>query len=74
MKGNDKELIKTISNTVTVPVVALGGAGSCSHLEDMYDFCKVRGLGLGSSFVYQNEMKGVLINFPNLKEKGKICE
>ena len=74
MKGYDKELIKTISDAVTVPVVALGGAGSYSHLEEMYDFCKVRGLGSGSTFVYQNEMKGVLINFPNLKEKKKIYE
>ena len=74
MKGYDKELIKTISDAVTVPVVALGGAGSYCHLEEMYDFCKVRGLGSGSTFVYQNEMKGVLINFPNLKEKKKIYE
>ena len=74
MKGYDKELIKTISDAVTVPVVALGGSGSYCHLEEMYDFCKVRGLGSGSTFVYQNEMKGVLINFPNLKEKKKIYE
>ena len=74
MKGYDKHLIKTISDGVTVPVVALGGGGSYADLKDMYGYCKVRGLGSGSTFVYQNEMKGVLINYPTLKEKIAIYE
>jgi len=74
MKGYDKELVKIISDQVTVPVVALGGAGSYAHLKDMYGFCKVRGLGSGSTFIYQSEMKGVLINYPTPKEKIMIYE
>lgn len=74
MKGYDKELVKRISDEVTVPVVALGGAGSYGHLEEMYGFCKVRGLGSGSTFIYQSEMKGVLINYPTPQEKKAIYE
>ena len=72
MKGFEKDLVKRISDAVSVPVVALGGAGSYTHLKEMYDFCKVRGLSSGSTFVYQSEMKGVLINYPTKKEKKMI--
>ena len=74
MQGYDKELVKIISDQVTLPVVALGGAGSYAHLKDMYSFCKVRGLGSGSTFIYQSEMKGVLINYPTPVEKIAIYE
>ena len=72
MNGFEKNLIKKISDEVSVPVVALGGAGSYTHLKEMYDFCKVRGLGSGSTFLYQSEMKGVLINYPTKYEKDLI--
>ena len=74
MTGYDKELVKKISDVVTVPVVALGGAGNYNHLKDMYSFCKVRGIGSGSAFIYQSDMKGVLINYPTSKEKQEIYE
>ena len=74
MKGYDIDLVKKISDEVTVPVVALGGAGSYMDLKDMYGFCKVRGLGSGSTFIYQSDMKGVLINYPTPQEKKKIYE
>ena len=72
MNGFEKNLIKKISDEVSVPVVALGGAGTYTHLKEMYDFCKVRGLGSGSTFLYQSEMKGVLINYPTKYEKDLI--
>ena len=72
MNGFEKNLIKKISDQVSVPVIALGGAGNYTHLKEMYDFCKVRGLSSGSTFVYQSEMKGVLINYPTKNEKDLI--
>ena len=74
MTGFEKELVKKISDEVTVPVVALGGAGSYSHFKDMYNFCKVRGIGSGSTFIYQSDMKVVLINYPTSREKIAIYE
>lgn len=72
MNGFEKSLIKRVSDEVSVPVTALGGAGSYTHLKEMYDFCKVSGLSSGSTFVYQSEMKGVLINYPTNYEKDFI--
>lgn len=72
MTGYDKNLIKNISEHVSVPVVALGGAGSYAHLQEMYTHSPVRGLGSGSTFIYQNIKKGVLVNYPIATEKLAI--
>ena len=63
MSGYDLDLIKEISTTVTIPVVALGGAG---NLEDMIEGYKkgfASALAAGSLFVFQGPKKGVLINY-----------
>lgn len=69
MEGYDLELIKQISEAVTIPVVALGGAGKLSHLEDAYHKSYANGLAAGSLFVYHGAQKGILINYP---EKNKL--
>lgn len=68
MNGYDIELIKSISESVTIPVVALGGAGNISHLREVYHQGYANGLAAGSMFVYQSKMKGVLINYPEKSE------
>lgn len=68
MKGYDLELTKKISMAVTIPTVALGGAGSISDLKNVIDQCNVNGLAAGSMFVYHGTKKGVLINYPNKEE------
>lgn len=68
MTGYDIELIKEISKAVTIPVVALGGAGNMSHLKQAYTEGFVNGLGAGSIFVYQGKNNGVLINYPDKSE------
>lgn len=68
MSGYDIELLRSISEAVTIPVVALGGAGSVDDLTTAYTLGKVTGLAAGSLFVYQSKMKGVLINYPEPNE------
>lgn len=68
MKGYDLELIKSITENVTIPVVALGGAGSVSDLRDAYINANATGLAAGSMFVYHGARRGVLINYPEKKE------
>ena len=63
-KGYDLELIKRISETVSIPVVALGGA-SC-----LDDFGRAINMGAsavaaGSLFVYSGNERGILINYPS---------
>ncbi|WP_020528443.1 AglZ/HisF2 family acetamidino modification protein [Flexithrix dorotheae] len=68
MAGYDISLIKSISEAVTVPIVALGGAGNLKHLQEGYKEGFANGLGAGSMFVYHGKKKGVLINYPEKSE------
>lgn len=69
MNGYDLALLKSISEAVKIPVIALGGAGSSNHLITAFHHSYVSGVAAGSLFVYQNKSKGVLINYPeSLKE------
>jgi len=67
MTGFDLDIISQISHSVNIPVIALGGAG---QLEDI-NKAKIAGasaIALGSMAVYQNQNKGILINFPSQGE------
>ena len=68
MKGYDLDLIRAISERVTIPVVALGGAGNMLHMQDAYKYAYATGLAGGSIFVYHGGMNGVLINYPERNE------
>lgn len=63
MEGFDEQLISMLSDNLSVPVIAFGGAG------EMNDILKAKNagasaVGLGSMAVYQNKNRGILINFP----------
>ena len=69
MAGYDIELIKQISEAVTIPVIALGGAGNMDHLKKGYEKGFANGLAGGSFFVYQGTKRGVLISYPERDER-----
>jgi cyclase len=68
MQGYDIDLVKAISEAVSIPVVALGGAGKIEHLKEVYQKGFANGLASGSFFVYQGEKRGVLISYPEREE------
>ncbi len=68
MNGYDIEMIKSVSTSVSVPVVALGGAGKIEHLLTAYRDGNASALAAGSLFVYQSKKRGVLINYPGKDE------
>ncbi len=68
MEGYDIELIKSISEAVTIPVVALGGAKGVEDLKEAYCKGYANGLAAGSMFVYQGVNRGVLISYPEKSE------
>ena len=68
MNGYDLPLIKQISEAVSIPVIALGGAGNLIHMQQAYTESYANGLAAGSMFVYQGAKKGVLINYPDKSE------
>jgi imidazole glycerol-phosphate synthase subunit HisF len=68
MKGYDLNLIEKISRSVTIPIVALGGAGNLNHMKEAYQKSYANGLAAGSMFVFQGSRQGVLINYPDKSE------
>jgi cyclase len=68
MQGYDLELVKKISENISIPTVALGGAGTVSDLKQAYLEGHATGLAAGSMFVYYGPNKGVLINYPERKD------
>jgi cyclase len=68
MQGYDINTIKAIAEAVTIPVVALGGAGTLQHLKEGYQLGYANGLAGGSIFVYKGTRNGVLITYPEKSE------
>jgi cyclase len=64
MEGYDTDLIRSVTETVNIPVIANGGAGG---IEDFGKAVKAgaSAVAAGSLFVYHGRAKGVLINFPS---------
>ena len=68
MEGYDLELIKRVANSVDIPVVALGGAGSLNDLKMAVEVGNSSAVAAGSLFVFRGNRNAVLINFPSRKE------
>ena len=71
-EGFDNELIKKVSNAVSIPVIANGGCGNVKHLETVISKSNASAAGIGSMVVFQKKDMGVLINFPNSNEIESI--
>jgi imidazole glycerol-phosphate synthase subunit HisF len=63
-EGFDLELLKKITSKVTIPVIAMGGAGNMEHIKAAVSIGNASAVAIGSMAVYQNRGMGVLINFP----------
>ncbi|MGD9562032.1 MAG: AglZ/HisF2 family acetamidino modification protein [Pyrinomonadaceae bacterium] len=68
MTGFDTEMIRQVNRELTIPVVALGGAGHLSDFEDLYAATPVNAIASGSFFVFQGKHRGVLIRYPDPAE------
>ena len=66
MKGYDISLYETLSQQISIPIVALGGAGSMQDMEKLWNHSSVNSFSAGSMFVYFGKMRGVLINYPKI--------
>lgn len=72
--GFDVNLIRTISDSVEVPVIALGGAGSILDIRDVVRNGKASAVALGSMVVFQAKGMGVLVKFPNPVDLKNLFE
>lgn len=64
MKGFDKSLITQASSALSVPLVAIGGAGKPEDLVDAID-AGASAVAAGSMFVFHGRHKAVLITYPS---------
>jgi cyclase len=69
--GFDVNLMKIITSSVHIPVIANGGAGNNFHIEEVVKKGNVSAVALGSMVVFQAKGMGVLVNFPDKKEIEK---
>ena len=71
MEGYDLDIIQKVTEAVTIPVIACGGAGK---LEDFALAVQAgaSAVAAGSIVVYHGSVQGVLINFPTRTELKKI--
>jgi cyclase len=72
MEGYDLPLIKKVSEAVTIPVIACGGAGTYAHLAEGIKSSYASAVAAGSMFVYHGPRKAVLINYPSKDDLQKI--
>lgn len=62
-KGYDLELVRRMSESVGVPVIACGGAGTLSDMRDAA-VSGASAVAAGSMFVYLGRHRAVMINYP----------
>jgi len=72
MKGYDLALIRAIYGSVSVPVTALGGAGTLSHVSELIGAFGMIGAAAGSMFVFKGAYRAVLINYPSRSDKDAL--
>jgi len=61
--GYDLELLHRVAESVDVPVIACGGAGTLEHLREAV-FAGASAVAAGSMFVYVGKHRAVMINYP----------
>jgi cyclase len=68
MQGYDIEILKQVSEAVTIPVIALGGAGKLAHLKEAIESGGASAVAAGSFFIFHGKYRAVLISYPSVQE------
>lgn len=64
MQGYDIALTRSVAQSVQVPVIACGGAGSLADMIRVIDEGQAASAAAGSLFVFQGKHRAVLITYP----------
>ena len=71
-RGFDLELIKRLSSSVSIPVIAHGGCGNEQHIREIALSTQAGAVAVGSYFLYQKKDMGVLVNYPKEKIESAL--
>lgn len=72
MKGYDFDLIARVREATSLPMTALGGAGSLKDIEELIRRFGIIGAAAGSLFVFKGVYRAVLINYPSRAQKDAL--
>lgn len=72
MAGYDIDLIKSISNSIKIPVIACGGAGKIDDFRIAVNEGGASAVAAGSFFVFHGKRRAVLITYPSHSEIANI--
>ncbi len=67
LSGYDLELIRSVAEAVSIPIIASGGAGSLRHFREAVD-AGASAAAAGSYFVFHGRHRAVLITYPEYHE------
>ncbi len=65
MQGYDLEVTKQVAESVQVPVIACGGAGSLAHFRAAIHESNASAVAAGAFFVFHGKHRAVLITYPS---------
>lgn len=72
MNGYDLALMKIITDSVDIPVIACGGAGSIGDMQAVVNQSNASAVAAGSFFVFKGKHRAVLITYPLKQDLEKI--
>jgi cyclase len=72
LSGYDIDLVDLIRRVVTIPITVLGGAGSRTHIANLFQRFGVIGAAAGSLFVFKGKYRAVLIQYLSEIEKDQM--
>jgi cyclase len=71
-KGYDLALLRQVTEAVSVPVIASGGAGSLDDFRAAVREAGASAVAAGSLFVFHGKHRAVLITYPDYRELEKV--
>ena len=74
MAGYDFDLVRQVSDAVSIPVIACGGAGSLEDFKQGFEQGRAHALAAGSLFVYHGPRKAVLVNYPSKADISRLFD
>lgn len=72
MSGYDIGLVKSVTDSVSVPVIACGGAGGLADFRAAVKDGGASAVAAGSFFVFQGPHRAVLITYPEYRELERL--
>ena len=72
--GFDLDSIQKVTEAISIPLIAHGGAGNIQHIGEAVKQAHASAVALGSMVVYQQKGMGVLVNFPEEQDLNRILD